>query len=291
MKKGESTAFSKIVRQLLAGYNQGVNDLTLELWWHACKDYELQAVKAAIVDFSTNPETGKWCPKPADIAGLLQKQNCASQTQAPRLGGNEAWSIAVQAQDEAQSVVWTHEIADAFDCAQPIFQAGDKIGARMAFLDAYARIVAANKKAGIPPQVLVSWGWDDALKKSALDAPAARFLLAQDEKMCHWLQVRFCAPLPASDAAQIENAPESARGTNMPQWFADWLKKSKEKWARQDKEAQLRQRQEQQEQREDWSRRKLRARRMVQEAVRNDLERQGRMRQEQQQKRLREVPR
>jgi len=104
MKKGESTAFSKIVRQLLAGYNQGVNDLTLELWWHACKDYELQAVKAAIVDFSTNPETGKWCPKPADIAGLLQSR--FQPKGAERLGEHEAWAASCSAADEFRAFIF-----------------------------------------------------------------------------------------------------------------------------------------------------------------------------------------
>ena len=58
-----------------------------------------------------------------------------------RPGADEAWAIALEALDEACSVVWCGEIQQAFAIARPVLVAGDKIGARMAFRNAYDRLV------------------------------------------------------------------------------------------------------------------------------------------------------
>ena len=43
--------------------------------------------------------------------------------------------------DESETVVWTDQVAEAAAVARPILEAGDDVGARMAFRDAYERIV------------------------------------------------------------------------------------------------------------------------------------------------------
>ncbi|MFS7082118.1 hypothetical protein ABMZ19_25175, partial [Escherichia coli] len=60
-----------------------------------------------------------------------------------RPGPEEAWSIAVRACDEAETVVMNDEIALAWGAAKPIFDLGDEVGARMAFKEVYERQVAA----------------------------------------------------------------------------------------------------------------------------------------------------
>jgi hypothetical protein len=74
------------------------------------------------------------------------------------LSANEAWAQALPAQDEANTMVWTVETRKAWFIALPILESGDKIGARMAFIEAYNREVAQAKAAGGLPQIEVSRG-------------------------------------------------------------------------------------------------------------------------------------
>lgn len=57
-----------------------------------------------------------------------------------RPGKDEAWSIALAASDEHETVVLTTEIRQAMIASEPILEAGDKVGARMAFMSAYERL-------------------------------------------------------------------------------------------------------------------------------------------------------
>lgn len=82
------------------------------------------------------------------------------------LSANEAWSRALPAADESKTVVWTNEARKAWFVALPMIQAGDKVGARMAFIAAYEREVSNAKNAGQRPQHEVSPG-DDALLRDA----------------------------------------------------------------------------------------------------------------------------
>lgn len=85
------------------------------------------------------------------------------------LSANEAWALALKAADEAQTVVWTNEIAKAWQIALPIMDVGDKVGARMAFIPAYERLVQASREAGTPVQWQISAGWDPNLRKVAIE--------------------------------------------------------------------------------------------------------------------------
>ena len=93
------------------------------------------------------------------------------------LSANEAWSLALPAADERNTVVWTMEARDAFNIALPLLEEGDKIGARMAFIAAYERSVSIAKAAGGAPNVEVSEGWDKQLRAVAVDQAVNRGLL------------------------------------------------------------------------------------------------------------------
>lgn len=87
-----------------------------------------------------------------------------------RPAANEAWSLALQASDERDSVVWTPEIQAALDAARPILRGGDKIGARMAFISAYERLVQTARDSAKPCEWVVSIGWDVELRERALES-------------------------------------------------------------------------------------------------------------------------
>lgn len=93
------------------------------------------------------------------------------------LSANEAWSLALPAADERNTVVWTEEARKAWDMALPLLESGDKVGARMAFIAAYDRHVATSKAEGKQPRNEVSAGWDGELRQIAVAQAQDRGLL------------------------------------------------------------------------------------------------------------------
>ena len=84
------------------------------------------------------------------------------------LTANEAWSLALPAADERNTVVWTSEASKAWSVALPLLGVGDKVGARMAFIAAYERHVSTAKSEGKQPVHEVSAGWDAAGRDLAI---------------------------------------------------------------------------------------------------------------------------
>lgn len=77
-----------------------------------------------------------------------------------RPSANEAWSYALRSMDESETVVINDDISKALSVATPIYNAGDKIGARMAFKDAYDRCVMEARERGDSPNWWASLGHD-----------------------------------------------------------------------------------------------------------------------------------
>ncbi len=77
-----------------------------------------------------------------------------------RLLPAEAYALAMNSQDERATVVWNNEIAEAWGLAAPLLAAGDKFGARQAFMEAYARITGEARATRRRPQLQVSLGYD-----------------------------------------------------------------------------------------------------------------------------------
>lgn len=89
------------------------------------------------------------------MADILQRV----QSSDGRPGKDEAWGIAMTTNDEYETVVLTDEIHLALAAAKPVLDAGDKIGARMAFISAYERLVsqARNDQKGVSWRVSVGF--------------------------------------------------------------------------------------------------------------------------------------
>ena len=122
----------------------------LRIWWGSLQIHDIDTVSAA---FSQYAMRGKYQPKPADILEIIDRIKPDG-----RVGADEAWAMIPR--DESESAVMTQEMRSALAVAQNLLDEGDKIGARMAFKDAYNRVVAQNKAAGIAPEWQVSLGWD-----------------------------------------------------------------------------------------------------------------------------------
>jgi hypothetical protein len=119
-----------------------------------------------------------------------------------RPGADEAWAIARHARDEAATVVWSAEMRDAFALARPLLEdggyTGDKVGARMAFIDAYRRLVRAAREVGTPPCWEVSLGWDMEQRQVVLQQAATAGRLSP---------VQLAGLLPAAAQAPSLYAP------------------------------------------------------------------------------------
>lgn len=99
------------------------------------------------------------------LAAVIQRIDAADG----RPGRDEAWSIALAATDEFDTAVLTQEIRLALPAALPILRVGDKIGARMAFLATYERLVQQARAEGAPVTWSVSVGYDAQRRLEAVE--------------------------------------------------------------------------------------------------------------------------
>ncbi|WP_421549132.1 hypothetical protein [Pseudomonas sp. QD4] len=90
------------------------------------------------------------------VASILKH----AQSADGRPGKDEAWAIAMTTNDEYETVVLTDEIQLALAAAKPVLDAGDKVGARMAFISAYERFVGQAREDAKPANWHVSVGFD-----------------------------------------------------------------------------------------------------------------------------------
>lgn len=70
-------------------YGKPVSEMLIELYWGALESFEFDAVKKAFQAHLSNPDTGQFMPKPADV---MRYVNGSSQTRAL-----QAWSKVAEA--------------------------------------------------------------------------------------------------------------------------------------------------------------------------------------------------
>lgn len=129
---------------------------------------------------------------------------------AGRLAPNEAWAHAIRAQDERNTVVWTDEMRAAWQVAAPIMDARDKVGARMAFIDAYGRLVAEAREARRLPVMVVSIGWDVSQRAAALDQAVTQGLLTAEVAAEHAGANALAMPAPVfNPVALLAGTPQA----------------------------------------------------------------------------------
>ncbi len=127
-------------------------------------EYPLEAVERALVR-CRRELTGR-----LTLAAIMDRlADCDG-----RPGADEAWAmIAGALADEAETVVWTEEMAEASQAAGELMAAGDKVGARMAFRGAYERAVKLARENGHKPRWCVSAGTDKQRHAAAVKNAAA----------------------------------------------------------------------------------------------------------------------
>ncbi|HEN3637719.1 TPA: hypothetical protein U5E40_002353 [Yersinia enterocolitica] len=211
--------FAEIMKATLAIYGKDASKAVLELYWNALLPNDIDTVRQAFSNWLTDPDQGRFSPKPADI--IRNIQHIAGKPDW--LSANEAWALALPAQDEANTVVWTNEIAQAWNIAQPIMQEGDKVGARMAFIAAYERLTKAAQGTGRTPEWSVSEGWDKETVKGAVEQAVTTGLL----------------PKPKAEKYQLLLSDKGKLGNGVPTKISHFLDELKDK-IKQDQEERAR---------------------------------------------------
>jgi hypothetical protein len=137
-----------------------------------------------------------------EVKGKLAMADILSRVQLMdgRPGKDEAWSIALLASDEIETVVMTAEIQQAMTAAAPILRLGDKVGARMAFNSAYDRLVATARAEAIPTTWSVSLGFDPGRRVIAIES-AVRMQLINQQSATQYLADLRITPITADGQA------------------------------------------------------------------------------------------
>lgn len=178
METADKPQFMQLLTQTMGAYSKPLPEpALLKSWWDVLAPYPLRVVAAAMAVYCD--EEDRFEPKPVAIA-----KRCKLMDGRP--SDDEAWAIALLSREEADTVVWTSETAEAFAICAPVLGVGDEVGARMAFKDAYNRLVTAARISGKPAKWAASLGWDMGKREAAiasavsaglLPAPSARALL------------------------------------------------------------------------------------------------------------------
>jgi hypothetical protein len=137
-----------------------------------------------------------------EVKGRLSMADILQRVQAAdgRPGKDEAWSIALTAGDESETVVMTVEIRQAMVAAQPILSRRDVVGARMAFNSAYERLVSAARAEAKPITWSVSLGLDPGRRVTAIES-AVRMQLITQQAGAQYLSDLRIAPITTDGQA------------------------------------------------------------------------------------------
>ena len=108
--------------------------------------------------------------------------------------------------NEDASVVWNEEMALAFGVAGPLIADGDMIAARMAFKEAYTRLVGEARDARKPVNWTPSLGHDPRGRDGALDIAVEKGRLTRAH--AESLGLGYTGPVSQDMMALVYGAPK-----------------------------------------------------------------------------------
>lgn len=158
MKPTDFKPFSKMLSDVADYYRQPIAPAAIQVWWNALERCELDTVRALL---NAHVAESKFMPAVSELLDRIKASD-------GRPGPEEAWAMIPH--DERASVVWTDEMAEAFGVANPLIREGEKIPARMAFVERYRALVREARAAGRAVHWAASLGHDPADRERALIA-------------------------------------------------------------------------------------------------------------------------
>ena len=197
MFRADLKPFCELLDEVYELHGKTLTDGAKAIFFRSLALYPLDTVRLALSAHVKDPQRGQYPPKPADVIAQIEG-DAANDT---RPGPEEAWAIAAQALDESNTVMLNNEIAEAWGIAAPIVELGDEVGARMAFREAYVRLVAKARGTGLPAVWWPSIGTDAEKRHTALQRAVSQGLIAATAPV-----VQAALPAP-TDATALLSAP------------------------------------------------------------------------------------
>ena len=71
MRTEDFEGFKTLMQGVHDFYGKDLSGFALDVWWGALKSYELQVIGHALSLHCQNPDTGQFCPKPADVVRMV----------------------------------------------------------------------------------------------------------------------------------------------------------------------------------------------------------------------------
>lgn len=124
-----------------------------------------------------------------EVRGVLTVQDVVSRIDDGRPGPDEAWAMIPQ--DEAQSVVWSEEMAHAWGIAM---NADDRVSQRMAFREAYIAAVSRARDQGVKPRWTASLGHSREGRERAIVEAVDKGRISMDDA---------CALIPSMPSSKL----------------------------------------------------------------------------------------
>lgn len=210
MLDADRKPFAQMLATTFTVYGRPVPDSNaMHVWFRLLQEFDLHVVQLAFDHYvATEP---KFPPTPAQI-----RESLGAGKGDSRPGADEAWAIALTSRDEAETVVWTPEIAEAFGVCRPVLDMGDEVGARMAFKDAYNRVIQAARLRNAPVQWVASIGFDADRREEVLRKAETAGLLPAP-------QVAALLPPPAGEMTPGQAEIARANTAKLKAMLADAL--------------------------------------------------------------------
>lgn len=140
MQSTEKPRFANMLDGLCSYYQRAPLDKTvIAIYWDGLCGYSYEEVYRAVRAHMAAPDSGSFFPKISDLVRHMPR----SASSHP--GIDEAWALCMRMAGEEDSAVITAEMREAWAIAWPVLDGGDDVGARLAFKEAYRRIVGASR--------------------------------------------------------------------------------------------------------------------------------------------------
>lgn len=170
MNQSEFRDFSTLLVGIADYYGKTLQPATIQLYWNALSRLEFEAVKRLL---NAHIQTSRFMPSIAEILDACRAMDGRPDAEA-------AWAVVARSlNDEGVTVVWTEEMAAAFGVALGL--QNDRVAARMAFKEAYERLVREARARGVPVRWMASLGHDVGGREGPLMAAVKEGRLTADQ--------------------------------------------------------------------------------------------------------------
>jgi len=174
VNKQDANWFKDAVNNMLSLHNKPhLGNEILRIWWEVLQPYAKDDISLA---FSRYAKQGKFAPKPADIREIII-------TNDGRPSPDKAWADVLVGMDEKNTVTWTDETSEAWAIARPAWETGDKIGAKLAFHNAYKESVQRARDCGRAAVWSVHQGHDKDQRLAATKEAVSQGLISEKKAL------------------------------------------------------------------------------------------------------------